>query len=68
MGLPKSMLLQHGDTTVQWMKQGYLSEEQLTIFGKWIDDMIPNFIADWRSMKKVRKVKLLRCNLTFLMF
>jgi cytochrome P450 len=52
LGLPKSMLLKYGDTTVQWMKEGYLNDKQLEYFDQWIGEMVPGFIADWASMKK----------------
>jgi len=47
------MLLKYGDTTVEWMKVGYLTEDQLNYFDKWTDEMFPGFIEDWASMKKV---------------
>lgn len=55
LGLPKSMLLKYGDTTVQWMKEGYLNDKQLEYFDQWIGEMVPGFIADWASMKKVTR-------------
>lgn len=48
------MLLKYGDTTVQWMKEGYLTDRQLEYFDQWTDEMLPGYIADWASSNKVR--------------